>query len=185
MRKSSEDAHDVAAPRKRRKLQDNEKRASQDEWSSLKENARLFGVQHVLNNGKFAFQYLEGPVVKAIREGSWYISPYPLKESSLRFRRLLLDEINLASSETLECIVELLQGPEASITLAEKGSLEPVPRHPEFRIFGCMNPAMGIGKKTFRLISEINSPRSKCQPPMMMKRCSLTLFRTISLSRHR
>lgn len=61
--------------------------------------------------------------------------------------RLLLDEMNLASSETLECISELLQGPEASITLTEKGSLEPIPRHPGFRIFACMNPATDVGKK--------------------------------------
>ena len=61
--------------------------------------------------------------------------------------RILLDEINLASPETLECISSLLQGPTASITLTEHGSLEPVPRHPDFRLFACMNPATDVGKK--------------------------------------
>lgn len=61
--------------------------------------------------------------------------------------RVLLDEINLASPETLECISGLLHGPTASITLTEQGSLEPVPRHPDFRLFACMNPATDIGKK--------------------------------------
>jgi midasin len=60
---------------------------------------------------------------------------------------VLLDEINLASSETLECIVSILRGPTASITLTELGSLEPVPRHPDFRLFACMNPATDVGKK--------------------------------------
>lgn len=61
--------------------------------------------------------------------------------------RVLLDEVNLASAETLECISSLLDGPTASITLTEHGSLEPVPRHPDFRLFACMNPATDVGKK--------------------------------------
>ena len=62
-------------------------------------------------------------------------------------RRILLDEINLASPETLECISGLLHSPTASITLTEQGSLEPVFRHPDFRLFACMNPATDVGKK--------------------------------------
>lgn len=61
--------------------------------------------------------------------------------------RVLLDEINLASAETLECISSLLRRPTASITLTEQGSLQPVPRHPNFRLFACMNPATDVGKK--------------------------------------
>lgn len=53
----------------------------------------------------------------------------------------------MASPDTLECISSLLQGPSASITLSEHGSLEPVPRHPNFRLFACMNPATDVGKK--------------------------------------
>ena len=59
----------------------------------------------------------------------------------------MLDEVNLASAETLECVSSLLHGPTASITLTEQGSLEPVPRHPDFRLFACMNPATDVGKK--------------------------------------
>lgn len=55
--------------------------------------------------------------------------------------------MNLASAETLECISSLLDSPTASITLTEHGSLEPVPRHPDFRLFACMNPATDVGKK--------------------------------------
>jgi midasin len=53
----------------------------------------------------------------------------------------------LAAPETLESISSLLQDPTSSITLTEDGSLEPVPRHPNFRLFACMNPATDIGKK--------------------------------------
>ncbi|KAE9393034.1 P-loop containing nucleoside triphosphate hydrolase protein, partial [Gymnopus androsaceus JB14] len=68
-----------------------------------------------------------------MREGKWVV--------------VLLDEINLASSETLECISSLLRSPTSSITLTEQGSLEPVPHHPNFRLFACMNPATDVGKK--------------------------------------
>ena len=61
--------------------------------------------------------------------------------------RILLDEINLASTETLESVSALLRDPTSSITLTEQGSMEPVPRHPDFRIFACMNPATDAGKK--------------------------------------
>lgn len=58
-----------------------------------------------------------------------------------------MDEVNLASPETLESLSELLNSPSASITLTEHGSLEPIPRHPDFRLFACMNPATDVGKK--------------------------------------
>lgn len=63
------------------------------------------------------------------------------------FLRVLLDEINLASSETLECISSILRDPTSSIVLNEQGSFEPVPRHPDFRLFACMNPATDVGKR--------------------------------------
>lgn len=59
----------------------------------------------------------------------------------------MLDEVNLASPETLESLSGLLNSPTASITLTEHGSLEPIPRHPDFRLFACMNPATDVGKK--------------------------------------
>lgn len=76
---------------------------------------------------------------------------------------MLLDEINLASAETLECITGLLASPTASITLTERGSLEPVPRHLDFRLFACMNPATDVGKKDLppnirSRFTEINVP---------------------------
>ncbi|KAF8073543.1 midasin nuclear AAA ATPase [Lyophyllum atratum] len=119
------------APRKRRKVEDAGLNVSAGSWATFVRDVEEFEVQHVLGKGKFAFGFVEGPLVKALRSGDW----------------VLLDEINLASPETLECISGLLHGPTASITLTEQGSLEPIPRHPDFRLFACMNPATDVGKK--------------------------------------
>ncbi|KAF8635894.1 hypothetical protein AX15_000074 [Amanita polypyramis BW_CC] len=120
-------------PRKRRKVEQGSDglKVSEEKWAEFLRGVDQFEVQHVHAKGKFAFDFVEGPLVKALRSGDW----------------ILLDEINLASPETLECITGLLHGPTASITITEQGSLEPVPRHPDFRLFACMNPATDVGKK--------------------------------------
>ncbi|KDR17835.1 Midasin, partial [Zootermopsis nevadensis] len=78
-----------------------------------------------------AFSFIEGSLVKALREGYW----------------VLLDEINLASAETLECLSGLLDGSAGSLYLLERGDQEPIKRHRDFRLFACMNPATDVGKK--------------------------------------
>jgi midasin len=63
-----------------------------------------------------------------------------------------LDEINLASPETLGAVTPLLRSPTASLMPTERGSLEPVLRHPEFRLFASINPATDVGKRDFPLV---------------------------------
>ncbi|KAL1705188.1 hypothetical protein EV121DRAFT_279766 [Schizophyllum commune] len=116
-----------STPRKRRKVE----KAPEELWAQFEHDVNDFEAQHVQGNGKFAFDFVEGPLVKALRAGDW----------------VLLDEINLASPETLECVSSILQDATGSITLTEQGALEPVPRHPDFRLFACMNPATDVGKK--------------------------------------
>ena len=65
--------------------------------------------------------------------------------------RVLLDEVNLTSGGTLKRMSSLLDSPTVSITLTKHGFLEPVPRHPDFRLFACMNPGTGVGKKELPL----------------------------------
>lgn len=77
-----------------------------------------------------SFSFIPGSLVKCIRDGEW----------------ILLDEINLASTETLECLSTILE-PDGSIVLLERGDLTPIKRHPDFRVFACMNPNTDIGKK--------------------------------------
>ncbi|KAJ8669608.1 hypothetical protein QAD02_000867 [Eretmocerus hayati] len=78
-----------------------------------------------------AFSFIEGSLIKALKEGHW----------------VLLDEINLASAETLECLSGLLEGSSGSLSLLERGDRDPVKRHPDFTMFACMNPATDVGKK--------------------------------------
>lgn len=78
-----------------------------------------------------AFAFIEGSLVKAVQNGWW----------------VLLDEINLANAETLECLSGLLEGRDGSISLLEKGDKKPVERHPNFTLFACMNPSTDVGKK--------------------------------------
>jgi len=60
---------------------------------------------------------------------------------------VLLDEINLATAETLQCLSGLLEGSRGSLHLLERGDEKPIKRHPDFRLFACMNPATDVGKK--------------------------------------
>lgn len=60
---------------------------------------------------------------------------------------MLLDEINLATAETLECLSGLLESDSGSLTLLERGDHKPIVRHQDFRLFACMNPATDVGKK--------------------------------------
>ncbi|GMF44053.1 unnamed protein product [[Candida] boidinii] len=81
----------------------------------------------------FVFKFIEGSLVNAVKNGDW----------------ILLDEINLASPETLDSISDLLSdnANDRNILLSEKGDVESIKAHKDFRIFGCMNPATDVGKK--------------------------------------
>lgn len=56
-------------------------------------------------------------LAQALRAGHW----------------LLLDEVNLASHETLECLNGLLESASSSVVLAERGDTQPIYRQPGFR----------------------------------------------------
>lgn len=103
-------------------------------WDKFSKNLEQFAIQLSGGSGAFAFAFIEGNIVKAVRNGDW----------------VLLDEINLASPDTLESIADLLQsGPDTtpSILLSETGEIERIQAHPNFRIFGAMNPATDVGKR--------------------------------------
>ncbi|KAM0753166.1 P-loop containing nucleoside triphosphate hydrolase protein [Meredithblackwellia eburnea MCA 4105] len=124
----------AASARKRRKM--NLETSASDlpsAWHKFLSLVGDFDLRHVSKAGKnkFVFSFVEGPLAKAIRNGDW----------------VLLDEVNLASSETLESLSTLLQSPDSSLVLSEQGDLEPIPRHPDFRLFACMNPATDVGKR--------------------------------------
>lgn len=98
-------------------------------WTTLKVKLSKLNSQ-LEQSMNISFAFISGPLVNCIKNGDW----------------VLLDEINLASPETLECLSTILE-PNGSIVLLEKGDFVPVKRHPEFRIFACMNPSTDVGKK--------------------------------------
>ena len=75
------------------------------------------------------FRFVKGLLVKAFQNGDW----------------VLLDEIILGTTETLEVLSGLLPHSNASVILSERGDLVPVPQHLDFRIIGYMNPATNLG----------------------------------------
>ncbi|PKS10225.1 hypothetical protein jhhlp_001975 [Lomentospora prolificans] len=102
-------------------------------WDEFAKNLDQFNAQTSGNSSAFTFSFVEGNIVKAARNGDW----------------VLLDELNLASSDTLESITDLLTDPgeTPSILLSETGEIERIKAHPNFRIFGAMNPATDVGKR--------------------------------------
>lgn len=107
-------------------------------WAGF--SARVDNLQRRLkaSSTSFAFSFVEGELVKAVRNGSW----------------ILLDEINLASPDTLESLSDLLEaGPDKrpSLLLTETGSTEHIEAHPNFRLFAAMNPSTDVGKKDLPL----------------------------------
>ncbi|EPE31743.1 P-loop containing nucleoside triphosphate hydrolase [Glarea lozoyensis ATCC 20868] len=103
-------------------------------WERFSKSLDQFDIQLSSGSKGFAFNFVEGNIVKAARNGDW----------------VLLDEINLASPDTLESIADLLHsgsGTAPSILLSETGEIERVRAHPDFRIFGAMNPATDVGKR--------------------------------------
>ncbi|KAI5781155.1 putative midasin [Geopyxis carbonaria] len=118
--------------RKKRKLDGVEKAALQAQWAAFATSVDTLEKQSAQLSKSFAFAFVEGGLVRAARNGDW----------------VLLDEINLASPDTLESIADLLKdGGGGSIILSEKGDVERVRAHPDFRIFACMNPATDVGKR--------------------------------------
>lgn len=50
-----------------------EVKSSEHEWSTFLSEVEDFDVQHVHGKGKFAFGFVEGPLIKALRNGAWYV----------------------------------------------------------------------------------------------------------------
>ncbi|KAJ5907726.1 Midasin [Penicillium taxi] len=121
-------------PSKKRKLDSPKYQHLRQRWESFETQLGDFEAQVSQGDAKFAFAFVQGKIVRALRNGEW----------------VLLDEVNLASPDTLENIASLLHhGSEGSpsVLLSEAGEMERIFGHPDFRIFGAMNPATDAGKR--------------------------------------
>ena len=101
------------------------------QWLEFQKAVIEFDSKQQAAAASFVFQFYEGSLVQNWRAGGW----------------LLLDEINLASSATLERLSAALELKRGSLYLSERGDTEPIPMHPNFRLFACMNPPTDVGKK--------------------------------------
>ncbi|KAL8853100.1 MAG: hypothetical protein Q9221_001982 [Calogaya cf. arnoldii] len=123
---------------KKRKVETPKYQALGKRWEDFVGQLSIF-QKHIESGSKgFAFSFVEGNIVKAARNGDW----------------VLLDEINLATPDTLDSLADLLahdsdDGP--SLLLTETGETERIRAHKDFRIFGAMNPASDIGKRDLPL----------------------------------
>ncbi|KAF2001573.1 midasin [Amniculicola lignicola CBS 123094] len=125
---------DGGQPKKKRKVDSLPPNFPKARWEKFAVDLGDLEAQLANGSEAFAFSFLEGNIVKAVRNGDW----------------VLLDEINLASSDTLEALADLLGGgPDGtpSILLTETGNVERIVAHPNFRVFAAMNPATDVGKK--------------------------------------
>lgn len=121
-------------PAKKRRLDISKYDTLKQRWQSFVEELKEFETHVTRGDTKVSFAFVQGKIVKALRDGGW----------------VLLDEINLASPETLESISSLLQhgrDGKPSILLSEAGEVEAVHGHPDFRLFAAMNPATDAGKR--------------------------------------
>nr|XP_057921265.1 midasin [Doryrhamphus excisus] len=107
----------------------------QEKWGFLASKLCQTQKQIQACETAMVFAFVEGTLAKAVKRGHW----------------ILLDEINLAAAETLECLSGLLEGRAGSLVLLDRGDFDPLVRHPDFRLFACMNPATDVGKRNLPL----------------------------------
>ena len=129
-RQSEAASREGAAPSKKRKVE-SRKVLDLARWDDFARRVADMEQRLAAGGGTFAFGFVEGTIVKAVRSGDW----------------VLLDEINLASPDTLESIASLFDTNAPSLLLTESGDVERVEAHPDFRVFAAMNPATDVGKK--------------------------------------
>jgi len=63
----------LEAPRKRRKVEADVK-ISEADWEWFEKDVNEFDLQHAQGKGKFTFDFVEGPLVNALRTGDWYVA---------------------------------------------------------------------------------------------------------------
>lgn len=123
---------------KKRKMDPRRLQSLQKKWHDFAAQLDIFQKHLESGSRGFAFSFVEGNIVKAARNGDW----------------VLLDEINLAATDTLDSLADLLtHGTDGSpsILLTETGETERIQAHNDFRVFGAMNPATDIGKRDLPL----------------------------------
>ena len=98
-------------------------------WKEVRQKIKTAGELVKRTDLATVFAFIEGILTEAVKAGDW----------------LLLDEVNMSPASVLESLSQLLDR-DGSVTLHEAGEHQSVARHPDFRLFACMNPATDAGK---------------------------------------
>lgn len=60
--------------RKRRRTEESHFHDSERNWSAFEREVLQFEAQYITKKGKFTFGFVEGPLVRALRSGDWYVA---------------------------------------------------------------------------------------------------------------
>ena len=113
-----------------------------DEWDHLQRKLNRL-IENIVATGtkennssvpnKLLFAFVNGVLTEAARRGDW----------------ILLDEINMAEAEVIECLSEVINTENDSFAVSSSTGQEGdiIKKHSNFRVFACMNPATDVGKK--------------------------------------
>lgn len=106
-----------------------------DGWKSLFMKARKLSskITNERDAAPMALAFSEGTLLKAVKDGHW----------------ILLDEINLAEPEVLQCLISILDSMNKGFLYLQSSNNqdELIRIHNNFRVFACMNPSTDVGKK--------------------------------------
>lgn len=158
-------AHGHKSIQAKKKKADEEAQASERLGSMIQDLQRR--TQKLESAGGFIFQFIEGTLIRSMQNGDW----------------VLLDEINLASDSVLNKLATIIDGDH--ILLNERADIVETERHPDFRIFMCMNPPYtSAGKKQLPAglrakLTEIYVPELTSETdlwPIIDQNAPLTIF---------
>lgn len=105
-----------------------------NKWKKLHEKSRRLAKRvSAGRDSLMALEFTDGTLMRAVKEGNW----------------ILLDEINLAEPEVLQCLILILDSINKSYVYMHNPdeSDGAIKIHPNFRLFACMNPSTDVGKR--------------------------------------
>ena len=73
-RGDSTEVPESGTPRKRKRTEESHFHESERSWSAFEQEVLQFEVQYIAKSGKFAFGFVEGPLIRALKSGDWYVA---------------------------------------------------------------------------------------------------------------
>jgi len=73
-RGESTEVPESGTPRKRKRTEESHFHESERSWSAFEQEVLQFEAQYIAKSGKFAFGFVEGPLIRALKSGDWYVA---------------------------------------------------------------------------------------------------------------